>query len=1158
MKQYFRGLFLLAILIVGLNGIQLWGQADQGTVTGTVLDSQGALISGASVTLENVNTGLILKQMSNSSGGYTFTPIKIGTYSITAVAKGFEATTQTGVVVNVNARLAVNLTLNVGSSTQTITVTTAPPQLQTEDSSLGQVVESKTIVDVPLNGRNPIFIAQLTPGVTPPNQGARGAAKGGDFSANGQRAEQNNFILDGIDNNADLVDIPNGTSYVIKTIPESLQEFKVQTSDYNAEIGRSAGAVVNASIKSGSNAFHGSMWEYSRNDIFDAKDEFDTSIPEYRQNQFGATLGGPFLKNKLFFFGDAEANRIVFGTTGTYTVPTAKMRTGDFTELLSSTLTNSSTRTLYVPGTAGTEVQECNGVVNVICSSQISTLAEKLLNILPSPNKGVSGQTYNNYYFQGKATDNTTQYDVRLDWNISQNDQAFARYSNSNEPMNFPGAFGELGGGSFGSIGNVLDQGRNFTFSETHAFSPALSNEFRFGYNWLHASYLQPYDNEDLSSTLGLGGVPYSALNGGTPYFSMSEISSFGSPQYYPTNENENVFQILDNVSKVWRQHTFKAGINLQRIRIFTLQPEDGRGTYDFTGKYTEVPSSTSDSGFDAADFLLDQMEASSISNIGTTRNQRWYRAAYVQDDWKVSQRLALNLGVRYEYTQPVEELDGKQANFLIDYSGSTETAQYLLPKQDEGNITLPTSFTTALADNNIPIVYTNNKFLTNPDKTRFAPRVGLSYKIDDNTVIRAGFGLFYGGIESVGFWPNLGQNVPFSFESNFTSGSCTTTSCATNGQTLETGFEDALSVGLSTYASVPSARSYPSKIQTPYSEQWNLSLQRSIGLSSAATIAYVGSVGRHLTANPKTNQPPYLLTSGASVEDNRPFSSFGEGSLLSYGSVSNYNSLQATFERHYSNNLAFLATYTWSHTLDDAFLPLGGTGQSGSGYRNWEQLGFYYDYGSSYQDVRQRLSFNATYDLPFGKDKKWLNNRRQVMDMIAGGWSTSLIFRVQTGEPEIVYPSNDPTNGAGSAYAIKVANPYGTSESDPGTGATCSTKVRTTGSWFNPCAFKNPAVATGPDDLASYGTKGRTEIWGPGYNRVDFSAFKAFKLVHNANLQFRADIFNLFNTPAYGQPGNTIGSSFGVITSERFGGSGISGETPDARVVQFSGKVTF
>ena len=1143
----------LAVLLILGSLPQAFAQMDQGSIVGTVIDPTGAIVPGATVKLTNEQNGFALERVADGSGSYVFTPIKIGTYTLTASATGFRTFEQKAVNVTAGARIEVPLTLSIASSDQTIEVSAAPPPLQTQEASTGATVSAESIVQTPLLNRNPIFVAQLTPGVVPAEQGSRGANKG-DFSANGQRSQQNNYILDGVDNNAVLVDIPNGASYVIKPVPDALAEFKVQTSNYNAELGRAAGAVVNMSIKSGTNQVHGSLWEYWRNDILNARDYFQTTVPKYRQNQFGGTLGGPILKNKLFVFGDVEANRIIFGQTSVNSVPTALMRTGDFSELLSPSLTGNNVRTLYQPGTAGTALQQCNGRQNVFCQNQISTVAQNVLKALPAPNYGVAGQTYNNYLFQSSASDNTVQYDGRVDWNVSDRDQVFSRYSVFNEAQTFPQPFGILDGGGFGSDGSISNKGRNFTASETHFFSPTLSNELRFGYNWINAKYQQAYANTDVSSQLGLGGIPFSAGNGGTPNFSISGLTSFGSPEYVPTDEYENVAQLLDNVSKVIGRHTLKVGVNFQRIRVQTLQPTASRGGFNFTGKYTQIPGESSTTGFGAADMITDQMESASISNSSTVRNQRWYRSAYFQDDWQAMPKLTVNLGLRWEYFQPVEELNSRQANFLVDYTNNS--AQFLLPDGAK-QYTLPTSLLTALAANNVPVVYTSNNSLSNAQKVNFSPRFGFSYEVGPKTVVRGGFGIFFGGIEAVGFYPNLGANAPFLFTSNLPSGSCTTAGCPTDGVTLENGFNQAIAVGLSNYVSTPDFRMYPKNIQTPYTEAMNVSVQQQITPSTTATISYVGDLGRHLTSNPKANQITTLLTPGANVQAARPFNQFGSSSLESYSAVSNYNGVQATMEHRAGHGLYMLATYTFAKNLDDAFLPLGASGQSGSGYRNWRQLGYGYDYGPSFADTRHRAVVNLQYDLPFGMGRQYMN-KSHVADAFIGGWSLTTLFRVQSGQPQVVQPNNDPTNGAAQAQAIRVGNPRSTTLANPGTGVTCATKTGTVSTWFNPCAFTNPPVATSATDIAAYGGYGRDAVYGPGYNRVDLSLSKKFTLYRETSLDIRGDLFNALNTPAYGQPNATIGSGFGQITSTRFGGSGTGAETPDARVAQLSARFHF
>ena len=1163
-------------------------QVDQGSISGTIRDSSGASVPGAKVTLTNSANGFAVTVTTDASGNYTATPLKLGGYTIKAVAPGFAPATQENVQVNVASTTTADLQVGVEGSQTNVTVTSAAPALQTEEASTGQVVSSKVINDTPLNGRNFTFIAQLSAGVSPSEQGSRGAAKG-DFSANGQRSEQNNFILDGVDNNANLVDFLNGASFVIKPPPDALQEFKVQTGDYTAELGHSAGAVLNVATKSGGNQFHGDLWEYFRNDVLNSKDYFENVVPKYRQNQFGATLGGPILKDKLFFFGDGEANRIIFGQAGVYTVPTPLMRTGDFSELLNAqTNGRGQVVNLYQPGgpthadpnnpnsaITANNYLNCNGAQNVICPAQVNAIGAGLLKAYPLPNRGGRGNTQNNYTFQGTGSDNTTQYDGRLDYNVSQKDQMFARYSYSNEPVTLSAPLGILDGGGFGGSGALVTEGRNFTFSETHVFTPSFINEFRVGYNWIAAAYIPPNAGVDLSATqFGLGGIPYSPGNGGLPNTNPTGLTGFGSAQYEPTHEYENVAQILDNVSKQIGNHALKFGVNFERIRVQTNQPVDPKGTLNYTGKFTQDPNNTGNTGFGAADLLLNDMDTASVANIFTSHDERWYRSAYFQDNWKAMTNLTVNLGLRYEYTQPINELDGQQANFVPDYASGT--AVYRIPAKDQNkpqNVLTP-NFLNALAADKVTVQYTNNNFLVDPAYLNFSPRIGISFQADDKTVIRSGYGIFYGGLESVGYSPSLSQNFPFQYDSNFQSGAiCAPGNCANNGQTLETGFGAALNAGLANFVNQPGFRGYQTNTQTPYTQQFNLTLERAVTNSTTATVAYVAALSRHLQSNPDGNLPGQVVPSGLNEQTFRPYPDFGGSSLITYAAGASYNSLQLTLERRLTNGLSFLGAYTWSHALDDANTLLGGSGQTGSGYRNQRLLGYSFDYGNSTIDVRQRFVLNTQYELPFGHGKKYLNSSG-IANELVGGWAAALVFRVQTGQPVGIYANNNPA-GTGNAFAYKIADPFKAGGTPNGVNTACATKTRTVATWFNPCAFVNPPkVVTGaagpgqisvsdPNVLSSYGPPGRTSIYGPGYNRTDLSAFKSFAVYRGTNVQFRGDIFNLFNTPAYGQPGNTTGSGFGEITTERFGGggaqyTGTAGESPDARVVQFALKYVF
>ena len=1191
--QIFRSLRYLGVLLCGLLMFstlnnQAFAQADQGAIIGVVQDPTGAVVANAQVTLTNVDTGFTLQAQTNNDGNYVFSPIKIGKYKVAVAAAGFSTTTQENIQLHVQDRIAVNIQLKTGAASTEVTVTDAPPLLQTQEGSTGQVIETKTINDTPLNGRNWVFIAQLTAGVAPAN-GARGQ-KGGDFNANGQRAEQNNYIMDGVDNNVNVVDFFNGASYVVRPPPDALAEFKVQTGSYSSEFGHSAGAVVNASIKSGTNHIHGSAWEYIRNDAFDVREFFQGSSPiaKYRQNQFGATLGFPILKDKLFFFGDVEANRIVFGEThSSLTVPTVKMRTGDFSELLNPSLVNGNTVQLYKPNASANGTTQIVGNRLDQSGVPMSSVALNLLSLFPQPNIGVAGQTYNNFTSQTNTLDNTFQWDARMDWNVSSKDQAFARYSYNHEPATHPAPLGPiLDGGGFGDTGQVVQLGENFAFSETHIFTPTLTNEARFGYNYGHFTGLHNNaNNPNLATSLGLGGIPYAPNNGGLPFFSVSGMSNFGSPQFYATNEYENVYQILDNVTKVVGNHTLKAGVNFQRIRFSTSQPTQPRGTYNFNGQYTGKQG-TANTGYGLADFLTNNMNNAAISNVFTSDDVRYNRSAYMQDDWKASQRLTLNYGLRYDYSTPYLERHDNQAAIIVTSppTAGKSTGLYLIPKSKQG-IVLPVAFTRLLAADNIAIQFTDNRYLVEPQKTNFAPRVGFAYKATDKAVIHGGYGIFFGGLESTGYYPNFGENFPFEFDSGFGAPSCNVGgNCPNNGFTLETGFTNAINAGLLNSIQQPSLRGGEAKVRTPYSEQYNLTVEYGISNTMVASLGYVGAVSRHLQSFPNPNGAValapngfsgYTNTAGDKVNPLQPFPHFGGFSYTAYDGSGNYNSLQGKLEKRLSNGLSFLTTYTWSHSLDDAPTPLGSTNDGG--YRSLNIIGIGADYGNSPFDVRQRLTFNANYDLPFGRGRKYMNSGG-LLNYIIGGWSDSVVFRAQTGQP-ITIGTNSLTSPSGAGVnAIRIGDPNksGGSANATNPSITCPTNVRTVHNWYNPCAFANPKAddlgftnatyadspsgqkipntVTGAAALAYLGSA-RGQIYGPGYVRTDMSLFKSFPTFREQSLQFRADVFNLLNTPAYGNPSNTgISSNGGQITYART----FQSNTPDSRFFQFALKYTF
>ncbi|MGI4830626.1 MAG: carboxypeptidase regulatory-like domain-containing protein [Janthinobacterium lividum] len=1200
-----RGALLASILTVpalyGTTALQ--AQIDQGSVTGIVRDAQKAVIPGATITLTNKDTNLVLTRKSDKSGAYDFVPVKIGNYKLTVTFPGFETQIQDNVVVNVSQVVGLNLTLIPGGGNEIVTVE-AQTNLQTEEASTGQVFGAKILDEMPLEGRNYVFAAQLTTGVAAPNQGFTQVAGAGDFTSNGNRVSENNFVLDGVDNNSNMQDFLNGATYSVRPPPDALAEFKVESSDYSAELGRGTGAAINASIKSGTNTIHGSLWEYFSSDRMNAQDYFANGRTAYHQNQFGATLGGPIWKDKIFVFADAEGTRISDYNPPqlNYTVPTAMERTGDFSELLNAANTNGrGVINLYQPGgtatatVGGTAIPgaapnylNCNGVQNVICPSSVDSVARKILGLYPLPNTGGAHQAFANYTVPATATtNNTTQYDVRLDYNFSPKDQMFGRYSYSNNPRNYTPPLGQLDGGGFGTTGQDANYSKNGMFSETHFFTPTLSNEFRVGYNWLHAAYLGPdAADSNYAASLGLGGIPSGVANlGGLPQTNFGDSHSgndaatqIGTTGYLPSDELQNVLQIIDNVNKQLGRHTLKAGINFQHVRFYGLQPPNGIGYQNFNGTYTENPADKVNiSGSGLADYLLNEMNNSGLSTVAPFTDLRWYYSTFLQDDWKVTPKFTLNLGLRWEYTQPIRELHDEQANFYGTYAGMNGGTGTLLIPQSQSSYPISATLASTLAADHIAVAYTSNRYLVNPRRYNFAPRVGLSYLLDPKTVVRAGGGIFYGGLENIGLGLNLANNAPFFVNSSFvpTPDQCYNlngaVTCPTNGETLETGFGAAATspAALANASGIGTIYAQDQNAKSSYTTAYNLTLQHSFTNSLTFTIGYQGNESKHLRASYNANTYAGYVPSGANGQAYQPFYDFSLVNVTSEG-IGRYDSLQTKLEKHASHGLYFLAGYTWAHCLDDAFGPIGQSAQGG--YRNPNLLGIRYDYGNCTQDVRNRVTFTGQYDLPVGRGKTFLNNSR-VVDEVVGGWKTSLTFQAQSGNPVFLTSSNQ-----GSSYPYQIANAFtpgsplgssgGTSTSPLQPQFSCATKTRTLQQWFNPCSFTNPPQVVTSGATASQNTinaaqagllpsgpRGRVGVVGPGFNRVDMSLFKTFALpFRETSFQLRADSFNVLNTPSFSNPGTGLTGGTGqAITSTRF-----SSVIPDARTIQVAARFLF
>lgn len=751
--SWFRSLgfiTLACLCIMLLQTRRSFAQVDEGSVTGVVQDSTGAVVPNATVTLLNTDVGLSLVTTTNGSGVYTFTPVRIGHYSVSASAAGFSTTTQQNLQVAVSQNLRVNVELKAGATTQTVEVTAAPPELQTEDASTGQVINGQSVNNLPLNGRNFTFLAQLSAGVNTPQADTRGNAANGAFSANGLRPAQNNYLLDGIDNNSDNVDFLNGTNFVVLPPPDAIAEFKVQTSDYSAELGRAAGAVLNATVKSGTNSLHGAVWEFFRNDKLDAADWFEDNAGikkgELRWNQFGASIGGPIIKNKIFFFGDYQGFRHVQGNTQSgIAVPTVQQRNSGYTDLSEIIAANASSApqkdalgrlipvgtvldpatTRPAPGggwvrdpvgystcTSPTTISlaSCPGLnqltpANLGAGRSVDPNAVALLNLYPLP---TSGGVSSNFGVSPNLYQHNNQFDVRADFNPSEKDQVFARVSWWDNPQYIPGPFGGIADGGGFQQGDQTAKSFQGVAAYTHVFSPTTVNVARFGWDHLHTSRFGPVGNQlGIPDQYGIPDIPQVAGNGGLPAFSFGGLQTLGSNSFLPSDETTQTTQITDDFSKVYQAHSFKMGIEYQHVVFNTLQPAWSHGQFDYNGSFTDVPSHNS-STTGIAQFLLPPVAAPGAavpgasdaqggsdqvyaSNINKTYDERMYLAAYFQDDWKLNPKLTLNVGLRWDYFGPINETNGGQANFVPGGTGNGSPT-FIIPASGKDDRSLSTA----------------------------------------------------------------------------------------------------------------------------------------------------------------------------------------------------------------------------------------------------------------------------------------------------------------------------------------------------------------------------------------------------------------------------------------------------------------------------------
>jgi hypothetical protein len=1195
---------IFALLLLGLVlPSRVLSQVDAGSVSGTVKDASGSVIPGATVTLTNEGTGQSISTTSGSVGEYTFSPVKIGHYAVSAEFKGFQKVRQNNVTVDVQQKVVVDLSLPVGQSIETVIVDTAPPALQTQEASVGQVIEEHAINSLPLNGRNFTFLAQLSMGVTQGQQDTRGLGASGSFSANGLRPAQNNYLLDGMDNNTNLVDFLNGTAYAVRPPVDAIQEFKVETDDYSAETGRSAGAVLNATIKSGTNEFHGSAWEFFRNDHLDAANFFENAggIPKgrYQQNQFGVTIGGPIRHNKTFFFADYEGTRIRQALTSTNTVPTALERSSGYTNLselltqggtyapdalgrtfaLGQVFDPSTTRAvtcgvadpvtnITVPCGAGTPAGTQLGFVrepfpgNLIPANRLDPNAIKLLNLYPAPtNSGL----FNNYAANPISHNNANQFDARVDHSFSDKDNIFGRFSYVDNPSFIPGPFGGIADGGSFSDGNQTSKSLNAVASETHAFSPTLVNEVRAGYSRLRATRVQPNANTSgIPDEYGIPGVPQVASNGGLGSIFITGLTTLGSNEFLPSIELSTNTQIVDNLTKTVGRQTLKMGFTYQRLGFAILQPYAGRGAWSFSGVYTEVPSQLGgNTGLaqmlltpipgtvaGAADYVggADDIVDSNIANTSMKHN---YYATYFQDDFKVTPKLTLNLGLRWEYFGQLIENYGAQSNFLPSFSNGSST--FLLTKKRCDTPLSPDFYTAAAADN-INVVCSGQPGLGVSQKTNFAPRIGFAYQPMRKFVIRGGYGIFYGGFENSVVETYV--DFPFQFYLDFPSLTPNAPITFSNGAigTLSTGLT---AIPLSTSQVEPDGVVFLGEdyhVKTPYTQGYNLTAQYQLTPNDTIQVGYVGNTVRHLGVYLSLNTPREILPPGLNSYAYSPYPDFPSYQQdTSFAGDSNYNSLQTNYERRLGGGLSVLGNFTWSKCLTNAVDVLNATAVTGFRAPFLPGFGIHKDFGECDFDVQKVFHLSGTYELPLGQGRHFLKDTNRAVNAFIGGWNTNWILTLQDGQPGTIPCIISTTSGFG-CNADRVA------------GQSIYAGPHNVNDWLNAAAFTSPPVATtiGQTDYSPLGG-GPSQFRGPGFHRLDFSLFKEFRTTERTHIEFRSEFFNLTNHPNFSIPGfsgngvvaapgsldYSSPSTFGKISSTRDGSN-------DQREIQFALKFYF
>ena len=1062
-----RLICVFAILAVSfLSTSRLHAQATASMV-GTVHDSTGAVVPGASVTALNRDTGFSRTVVTNSQGSYEITSVPTGPYTLTAVLKGFKQSLVPNFVLQVEQKALIDITLSPGAVTQTVNVTEAPTLIQTENSSLGQVITHQQIVDLPLNGSHVTQLTELTPGaITSNTKGGPSAASNTGFTTvavSGGQSEKTEFILDGI---TDTEQLYNGIQF--EPSVDFVQEFKVLSNSFPAEYGRGSAEVL-MSTRSGTNQIHGTVFEFLRNNAMDALPYFaakGTSTAPLRRNQFGGAIGGPILKNRLFYFLNYNGVRLDQPQEENQIVPSSTLRSGDLSGLVGPAAHDPFTLQPF-PN-------------NQIPKQELDAAAQFFLNpdIIPLPNQpdGL------HYIWGGAATSNTDQGDIRIDYQISQKDSLFGRFSINDNLQYSPGGLP-----AFGGTTNTINT-QNIGVGYTHIFTPNLLNNLRIGYGHLLYENSPQGLGKNYTAEAGiLGFEETSKIFPGYPYLSLgSNYAPVNGNPYSPLINPTTTWELSDIVSWNKGKHSLSMGVDARRFHLSSTNSAYSRGYFAFQGGFT---------GNQFTDFLTGFPGFGLRDFPRNTFGERDFGIPlFIQDDWKATNNLTINLGLRYDFAlAPVQDL-AQNAYFDIN------TGKFIVSVYKNGMPNLMTQQVaqTAYDQYSSDIVTAAQAGISNNlqtiSKKDFAPRIGFAFRPFDNdtTVIRGAYGVFYTLMPGN---PTVSQaiiNVPFIEDSSLNAPA--TPSASSN---FENFFNFPFGAGGAVYISAKDLN-----IRPPYNQEWNLAVQRELVRNLAVTVAYAGNKGSRLEKDIPLNEATPSADPSAPLGPRRAWPAFGEGDNFTNIGNSIYNALQITLEKRASSGFTFLSAFTWSKLINDMNIDDEGPVQ------NPQNLGL--DRGLGSQDVKFRSVTSVIYALPFGRGMRFGSNISRPLDLALGGWRFGAIVQAQSGTPFTPTMEADPAN-TGYSY-----------DQRPNRNGSGKLSNPTIAKWFDYTAFSVPANGT-------FGTSGRNILRGPGLDNWDISLLKDFHFNQRIYAEFRAEAYNVFNHPQFYNPNTDIEAGPGV-----------------------------